>query len=259
MAYPKKIWSETVKETVYPTDLNRIENGIEANDLEITKQKNPTIPGTLAKQIADNVTAIEENTNKINVLNNERGYLNSKLVSNLDTTKDNGKYVFWGNLFGITDGVWYVDVTKDSRGYDSLTQTAKCVYPKAIRIERDCLNGAWQPWQQIATTTKTSFSCSAKTGYTIVSQNCYTLNGMAYINIAIKKVDGSVFDSVQHALFTSPYYSTSLHYPINAVFTNGPLVGGFAYNGAIWTDGGCYITLTGNTATQINIHAEVPL
>ena len=45
-----------------------IENGIEVNDLEIAKQKNPTIPGTLAKQIADNVTAIEENTNKINVL-----------------------------------------------------------------------------------------------------------------------------------------------------------------------------------------------
>lgn len=68
MAYPKRDWANTGNE-VTKEDFKRIENGIEANDIEITKQKNPTIPGTLAKQIADNVTAIEENANKINVLN----------------------------------------------------------------------------------------------------------------------------------------------------------------------------------------------
>lgn len=69
MTYVKRVWSETERETAYPSDFNRIEEGIEVNDLEIEKQKNPTIPGTLAKQIADNVTAIGENANKINDLN----------------------------------------------------------------------------------------------------------------------------------------------------------------------------------------------
>ena len=48
-------------------------------------------------------------------------------------------------------------------------------------------------WQQIATTTKTSFSCTAASGYTISEQVCYLLNGEFYISLKIAKSNGSVF------------------------------------------------------------------
>lgn len=52
MSYTKRDWDNTSNE-VTKDDFKRIENGVEANDLEIIKQKNPTIPGTLARQISD--------------------------------------------------------------------------------------------------------------------------------------------------------------------------------------------------------------
>lgn len=168
MAYEKRVWSETEKETAYPSDFNRIEEGIEVNDLEITNQKNPTIPGTLA--------------NKINVLS------------------------------GIIT----------------------------------------------ALTTKTSFLCTAKTGYTIENQDCYTLNGIAYINIDVAKTDGTVFEAQQHGLFISPYFKT-YNIPITVIFTDGALVAPMMYNGGLWSDGGCYITMSSATAKKITINCEVKI
>lgn len=48
-------------------------------------------------------------------------------------------------------------------------------------------------WEKMATTTKTSFSLGAGAGYMIISQNCYIQNGQTYINVLIKKIDGSAF------------------------------------------------------------------
>lgn len=200
---------------------------------------------------------------QINVLNNDRGYLTTKrLDTDANDFVDNGKYTGRGKNFP-DDDFWNIDVTKHNDSF--ITQIAvKFASSNGFESEqcvkfRSKMLGVWQPWEKIATTVKTSFLCSAQPGYTIVEQNCYTLNGIAYINVAVKKNDGSVFESTQHHLFTSPYYSTSFYYPISVVFTSGPLVGGLFNNGAIWTDGGCYITLINTTATQINIHAEVPI
>lgn len=52
MSYTKRVWENTGEEVTYE-DFNRIEEGIEANDLEISKQKDATKEGSLAKQIAD--------------------------------------------------------------------------------------------------------------------------------------------------------------------------------------------------------------
>lgn len=52
MSYTKRVWENTGEEVTYE-DFNRIEQGIESNDLEISKQKDATKDGTLAKQIAD--------------------------------------------------------------------------------------------------------------------------------------------------------------------------------------------------------------
>ena len=52
MSYTKRVWENTGEEVTYE-DFNRIEQGIESNDLEISKQKDATKEGSLAKQIAD--------------------------------------------------------------------------------------------------------------------------------------------------------------------------------------------------------------
>ncbi|WP_410495008.1 hypothetical protein QTL86_12720 [Cellulosilyticum sp. ST5] len=52
MAYQERDWDNTSND-VTKEDFKRIETGVKNNDLEITKQKNSTIPGTLAKQIVD--------------------------------------------------------------------------------------------------------------------------------------------------------------------------------------------------------------
>ena len=212
-----------------------------------------------------------------NDMNNKFGEIegrDNKLQQQINVLKEHG---FWsnaklasGSAYDLQHGEWFGTLTNSPESYTCFYKVyvgdnanykyIEChSWVTSNSYRNKCIGGAWQFWEKIPTTTKTSFSCTAKVGYAIVSQNCYTLNGMAYINVAIKKTDGTVFEAQQHALFTTPYYSASFPYPITAVFTNGPLVGGFAYNGAVWTEGGCYITLTSNTPTQITIHAEVPL
>ena len=52
MSYPKRDWDNTGNE-VTKDDFKRIEDGVEANDLEIAKQKDSSISGTLANKIND--------------------------------------------------------------------------------------------------------------------------------------------------------------------------------------------------------------
>lgn len=145
MAYEKRVWSETEKETAYPSDFNRIEEGIEVNDLEITNQKNPTIPGTLA--------------NKINVLNYDRGYL-STLGTRFSTAIKNGKYIVSSDTDcpdGSTESTWLIDVTQMNDSY--VLQEAFCLYSPigntGRKYYRYMVNNVWQPWIEFATTKRT--------------------------------------------------------------------------------------------------------
>lgn len=68
-----------------------------------------------------------------------------------------------------------------------------------------CLNGIWQGWQQIATTTKTPFSCTAQPGYEITATDCYILNNSFNITLKARKTDGSIFaPNVQHMFAIVP-------------------------------------------------------
>lgn len=85
MAYQKRTFTDSPTENVTYKDCNRWEDGISANYDEIELQKNATVPGTLAKKIADINTdlgsdaltttaktvhgAINEHEEQINVLN----------------------------------------------------------------------------------------------------------------------------------------------------------------------------------------------
>lgn len=120
------------------------------------------------------------------------------------------------------------------------------------------MDNGFKGWEQIATTTKTSFLCTAKPGCAITNQDCYVLNGIAYINIDVVKSDGTVFGVSQHGLFSSPYFK-AYNIPINAIFTDGVLVAPMMYNGGLWNDGGCYITISSATAKKITVKCEVTL
>lgn len=111
MAYSKRVWTDSPLEMVTYEDFNRIEEGIEANDLEISKQKDATKEGSLAKQIADIKDETQEGSlaqkiadaeEQINVLTEvqEVELLNGWQHTN--GTK-NVKVVRTGNIVSITD------------------------------------------------------------------------------------------------------------------------------------------------------------
>lgn len=59
-------------------------------------------------------------------------------------------------------------------------------------------------WEKIATTTKTSFLCTAKEGFTIVAQDCFVQNNRAYIHLLVKKTNNTVFDTGTHDIVVNP-------------------------------------------------------
>lgn len=93
---------------------------------------------------------------QINVLSTDRGYLTSKDINNMDDLKFNGKFIFSGEIEGITAS-WHVDVTS---GINTHLQIATTTWDntgntRGITLTRIFCDGKWSGWQQIATTTKT--------------------------------------------------------------------------------------------------------
>lgn len=344
MAYVKRDWDNTSNE-VLKDDFKRIENGIEANDLEIAKQKNPTIPDTLAYDLINHTH--EDLTNLV-----DRGYLNSKTIAadyDIDTLTENGFYSWvygegnkkpdgigayyikvqkitdnyvlqeltksWGKgkqWFRVNeDGTWsdwqqiVTTQTLDDRGYlnakivtssiaTEITSSGKYIisnnctdkpplagshiYTCDATFERvgygtlilreystgstiwvnDIKNGVLQTWQQLATNTKTPFSCTASTGYTILWQDCYILNGRKYINVRIKKSDDTLFEAKQHAIFTTPY-GTLNRIPLTIMpygDTKFNMMSSTFQNGVLWYGKQVYITPTSATAYGFEVKCE---
>ena len=92
MSYNKKTYANT-DETVTYEDMNRIEQGIYDNDVEISNMKDPSKEGSIAKQIADNAE-------QINVLNGNYTNLSKKALTSKTTAKT--------NLFEITEPGIYI-------------------------------------------------------------------------------------------------------------------------------------------------------
>ena len=204
----------------------------------------------------------DELQEQINVLSDDRGYLKTKSLS-FNLAIKNGKYIMANDTDcpdGSANSTWLIDVTQMNDSY--VLQEAFCLYSPigntGRKYYRYMVNNVWQPWIGFATTTKTSFLCTAKPGCAITNQDCYVLNGIAYINIDVVKSDGTVFGVSQHGLFSSPYFK-AYNIPINAIFTDGSLVAPMMYNGGLWNDGGCYITISSATAKKITVKCEVTL
>ena len=114
----------------------------------------------------------------------------------------------------------------------------------------------WMGWQQIATTTKTPFSCTASTGYEIVWQDCYTLNGVKYIHVRMKKINNSVFEVIQHFVFSVPFSSAKTITPLTIMpYLNASLttMGTTQASGVLWNDSHAYIAPTTASAYGFEI------
>lgn len=124
--------------------------------------------------------------NKINDCLQYRGVITS--ISQID--KDGYYYVNLGDstfpypygILKIVSGYGEKVATYDTTGNDKKTY-------KNVKT-----SGAnWGVWQPIATITKTPVTLTANTGYSVLSQDNYVINNVAYYSCIISKTDGSVF------------------------------------------------------------------
>lgn len=92
-------------------------------------------------------------SNSIKVLNNDRGYLTSAKVTNLDDLKTNGKYSFSGVIDGVT-GTYAIDVIESGGTWlqeATITWGGSGVI-RGRKLYRWFVDSSWQRWKQIATT-----------------------------------------------------------------------------------------------------------
>lgn len=233
-AFVKKYWGSD--DDVLPSDLNRYEDGID--DLYSVTNKTNTNIGNLSNLLSQAksniVTAINEivtnlqseietrgNTDtelesKINVLSsdltnlqklkapNARGtstkpsdYINTFKVTGLKTGAEcglDGKESFV-HVFGIN--AW-ADTTAGVVEF-LVGETGKLY--KRYRKN----NTEWEQPIELATTSKTDILVAPNTGYTITFNKSCKINNIAYINVRVKKTDGSEFISgAQVTPFTLP-------------------------------------------------------
>lgn len=206
----------------------------------------------------DGMNDLDEIRKQINDLNDDRGYLKTKSLS-FNLAIKNGKYIMTNDTDcpdGSTNSTWLIDVTQMNDVY--VLQEAFCLHSPigntGRKYHRYMVNKVWQAWEPIATTTKTSFLCTAVSGYTITSQNCYMMNGIPHVKISITKTDGGAFGVGNHIIVATLPFSSS----------NTPL--SFAgSSGGYWSSIGCamvsgtYLVATINTSntTQIVISGVI--
>ena len=143
-----------------------------------------------------NIERVQTNVKAVNLELGEitdKGYVNAKVVTNLNDALENGKYkiIISGHSI-IAAGTYLVDTTK----YDA---TASSQILRSVNV-----NGANTTYirlyragietvRLIATTEKTDILCTANTGYTLIKNNSKQINNILYIDIAINKTDGTNF------------------------------------------------------------------
>ena len=266
MTYVKRDWDNTGNE-VLKDDFKRIEEGIEANDLEIKKKKNPTIPDTLAYDLINHTH--EDLTNLVDSINGFKFY---KGLGDIGSSFTNQTDISTICASMVNCSIALIDVGNNTNLYPAnygfvtihKANDARCRLEFSTHSGNILAFATWHNtsgfsgWQQIATTTKTPFSCTASTGYTILWQDCYILNGRKYINVRIKKSDDTLFEAKQHAIFTTPY-GTLNRIPLTIMpygDTKFNMMSSTFQNGVLWYGKQVYITPTSATAYGFEVKCE---
>lgn len=108
----------------------------------------------------------------------------------------------------------------------------------------------WIPWQPIATNTKTSFSCTPKSGYSIGLNNNYIINNLVIINLEVSKTDSSTFPlNTQFVPVTLPSNIKPNYWmPAKATTRNDGVTGNYA-DAVFYQDGNIYAKCFTNGVT----------
>ena len=158
---------------------------------------------------------------QINVLSTDRGYLTSKDINNMDDLKFNGKFIFSGEIEGITAS-WHVDVTS---GINTHLQIATTTWDntgntRGITLTRIFCDGKWSGWKQLATTTKTDILVTPRPNRTIIYNNSYKDSMGFVVDFRVKNTDDSDIPVGYDAWFDGLPYIGDVYKPISAICLN---------------------------------------
>ena len=205
------------------------------------------------------VGAVNENTEQINVLNDSRGYRNTKILpSDVDTNTiwQNGIYEINTNIAKNVPkiyGVAYLIVN----GTNELFFTQKIIYLGGWEYSRSRINDSVLPWQQIATTTKTSFSVTPETGFSVSYNQSSIINNSIDVNVVINKTDNSALGVGQIKVATLPSSYSKNQACLNAIASAGGIyttpISSFVYNS------GLYVVINDATLKQVMINGGYTL
>ena len=153
---------------------------------------------------------------KINVLENDRGYLTSKNINNMDDLKFNGKFIFSGEIEGITAS-WHVDVTS---GINTHLQIATTTWDntgntRGITLTRIFCDGKWSGWKQLATSEQINGLSEVRVAKKIRISNDSQLDNIPteFFNDTSKKIyDVDVYNENSNIFGTSAYRLTEYQY-----------------------------------------------
>ena len=159
----------------------------------------------------------------------DKGYVNTKVVTNLNDALENGKYKIIISGHGIiTAGTYLVDTTKyDATASSQILRNvnvngANTTYIRLYRAGVETV-------RLIATTEKINILFTPTAGLTVIHNNSYKINNIAYISIAIKKTDETAFSTGAQTLGTlgnKPLKSEALSVYCFGNATLGSSVGG---------------------------------
>ncbi|MEG1142137.1 MAG: hypothetical protein RSE41_06810 [Clostridia bacterium] len=154
------------------------------------------------------VDALNSHTEKITVLSDDRGYLNTVFLSDnydFDLVVKNGKYKLWKgvNAPKPTECGWFIDVIAQDDNH--LVQYARSfIYGSDILATRQKVSGVWQTWNISATTDKidTLWEGNASSGmitislpYTGYNEIVVTLGGGDTVHTSSYNFVNKLFDS----------------------------------------------------------------
>lgn len=185
-----------------------------------------------------------------------------------------GYYVYWGTSTSFSDYPTYLTEADIRYGFIQVIQGGggsgkvfKINVISGSAHEQKCIEGYMIGgmtsivWNETATTTKKSFSCTAMSGYTIHQQDCYKINNHVYINVWIKPDAYGFTPNSQRACFSSPYFNLSISNV--GIVTYWANVNGGMYlssnAGTMHLDGVAWLNLGASADQYINFKCDFEL
>lgn len=181
-------------------------------------------------------------TEQVNVLSSDRGYINSKEMKDFNACVKNGKYTVYFNGDGVAqhappsiwagDNTFSVDVTQQS---DTVLVQEICgIYGpnQGRKFYRVNTFGTWTDWKEIATTSKTDILCTLKPNFTKEYDDSHKVNNVYYLDFSCTK--STPLSVGKNDVCTVPFSVGNKRFPVKVLYAtdNNVVLGvgeGFLY------------------------------